>query len=69
MKIPLWRHISCFVMIAALCILAFFEQRGIGETPVWFVAIGTAVVTQYIVEFFQNANAKKPEDNDVPPTP
>lgn len=60
MKIPLWRHISSFVVIAALCYAAYLEQTVGNPTPSWFVGIGCAVITQYIVEFFQNSNGGKP---------
>jgi hypothetical protein len=64
MKLSVWRHVCSFIVIVAMCVMGYLEQQGVGEAPSWFTGMGFAVVTQYLVEFWQSVNQKpKPPEN------
>ena len=57
------RSVATIAVIFSLCAMGILEQLGYATAPQWFVVIGTAVVTEYIVEYWQDKN------DVVPPTP
>ena len=64
-SIPLWRHICSFVVIVAMCYFAYIEQAAGLPAPTWFIGIGSAVISQYLIEFFQNANERRERNRDL----
>lgn len=47
------RNIATLAVVFTLCAAAILEQLGRTGTPQWFIVIATAVVTEYIVEYWQ----------------
>lgn len=56
------RRIATLAVIGTMCACAVLEQMGFSSAPQWFIVIGTAVATEFIVEYWQ-------EHRDAPTTP
>ena len=47
------RSAATLAVVLTLCACAVLEKMGGAPTPQWFIVLGTAVVTEYIVEYWQ----------------
>jgi len=47
------RSVATLSVVLSLCATAILEQLGHAAAPQWFIVLGTAVVTEYIVEYWQ----------------
>jgi len=45
------RPIAMVVLATTLCVMAMFEQTGLGEAPMWFMGPGAAVFFEWIGEW------------------